>query len=44
MLFLILRSYLNADTNYRNYPEWATYLALLILAFVVYLLLKGKRK
>lgn len=29
---------------YKDYPEWATYLALLILAFVVYILLKGKRK
>ena len=31
------------ETTYRDYPEWATYLAFAVLAFVVFVLWKGKR-
>jgi hypothetical protein len=30
--------------SYKDYPEWATYLAFFIIAFVVYLLWKGRKK
>ncbi len=41
MFLFILRTYLNANTSYKNYPEWAIYLALLITTFLIYIFFKN---
>lgn len=43
MLLLILRG-LNHNTSYKEYPIWATYIAITIVIFVIYLLIKGRNK
>ena len=44
MLLLILAAgKRNHNTSYKAYPEWATYLAFVVLTFEVYLLWKAKR-
>lgn len=44
MLQLILLNGLNHNTSYKEYPEWSTYLAIAVIIFVIYLLVKGKKK
>jgi hypothetical protein len=44
MLFLILKGGSNHQSSYTEYPEWATYTALVILGCVIYILWKGKKK
>ena len=33
----------NHQNLYTEYPEWATYLAIVILACIIYILLKGRK-
>lgn len=44
MSVFILANGLNHNTSYKEYPEWLTYLAIVVVLFVIYLLLKGKIK